>query len=75
MVDVPPVSDVATGSWTPSTALAPLYSMVDEGTPNDTDYIRSGAAPFHDRVVFKLGSMYDPPAGDVYLLIRHRDTP
>jgi hypothetical protein len=75
MVDVPPVSDVAVGNWTPSTALAPLYTMVDEGTVDDADYIRSGASPFNDRVVFKLGSMYVPPPGDVYLIIRHRDTP
>jgi hypothetical protein len=34
-----PVSDVAAGSWLPSTVAAPLYSMIDEAVASDSDYI------------------------------------
>lgn len=66
-----PTSDVADGSWTPSTG-SDLFACVDEAAASDTDYIRSGATPEQDAAVLALGALDTPEAGDVTLSIRAR---
>ena len=63
-----PSSDVTT-QWTPSTPAAPHYSMIDETTASDADYIYATAAGQTDEV--KLAAMTAPQAG-TDLLINYR---
>jgi hypothetical protein len=55
-----PASDVTT-QWTPSTPGAAHYTMINETTPNDTNYIYSTAAGQTDEV--GLQAMSTPVAG------------
>lgn len=69
-----PTSDVADGSWTPSTG-TDLYPMVDEPTtPSDSDYIRSGASPVNDTAILQLGSVSTPDEGTTTLRVRAKTT-
>jgi len=63
-----PSSDVTT-QWTPSTPAAPHYSMIDEVTYNDADYIYATAAAQTDEV--GLQAMSIPTAG-TNVLVNYR---
>lgn len=52
-----PTSDVAAGSWTPSSG-TDLFAMLDEASPSDADYIKTGAAA--DVCTVALGTLSDP---------------
>jgi hypothetical protein len=63
-----PSSDVTT-QWTPSTFGAPHYTMINETTPNDANYIAATAAAQTDEV--GLQAMSTPLAGSsVYINYR-----
>lgn len=66
-----PTSDVMVGGWTPSSGTA-LYAMVDETTADDSDYIRSGAAPDDDEARMAVEAVTAPGPGTVSVLIRGR---
>ena len=66
-----PASDVAAGSWTPSSG-ASLYAMIDEEMASDVDYIRSSTAPSNDACTVALTEISDPTTGTVTIWIRGR---
>lgn len=59
-----PVSDVAAGSWTPSTG-SDLYAMLDETSYSDTDYIAATSAT---TCTLALGSGSDPSSSTGHIL-------
>lgn len=65
-----PVSDVSTGSWTPSTG-SDLYAMLDETVADDTDYILSPRAPSNNEAKVRLGSLTDPNVSTGHI-VRYR---
>ena len=52
-----PTSDVTVGSWSPTSG-ASLYAMLDETTPSDVDYIRTGTPA--DSCTVGLAAATDP---------------
>lgn len=52
-----PTSDVAAGAWTPSSG-TDLFAAIDETTPSDADYIKTGTAA--DVCTVALGTLSDP---------------
>jgi hypothetical protein len=67
-----PESDISAGSWSPSTG-GDLYAMIDEVTPNDSDYIYSSTDPSNDVCEVKLESISTPDSvGEVKVIIRHK---
>jgi len=66
-----PISDVASGSWTPSTG-SDLYAMIDEEAASDSDYIRSAASPTDDTANVGLTALGAPVAGTVRMKVRAR---
>lgn len=56
-----PTSDVSIGGWTTDTgATTNLFDAINETSPSDSDYIRSGTSPSADVVELALGSLNDP---------------
>ena len=62
-----PVADIGAGNWTPSSG-SDLYAMLDEATPNDSDYIISGNDPSSDTCEVKLHALSDPLSSDYHRL-------
>jgi hypothetical protein len=52
-------SDVSTGNWTPSSGVT-LYGVLDEITPSDADYARSGLNPSSDLMEVKFAGVVPP---------------
>ena len=59
-----PVSDVAAGSWTPSSG-SDLYAMLDEAAASDTDYIQATSAT---TCTLALASGGDPASSTGHIL-------
>ena len=68
-----PIADVSDGSWTPSTGVD-LYATIDETTPSDADYDRSGSAPVADTAIVQLTSLSTPNSGTSTLRVRGKTT-
>lgn len=65
-----PSSDVSKGTWTASTG-TDLWEMLNETSPDDDDYIRSGGPhPTEDTCKLGMTPMVLPGAGTVYLRVR-----
>ena len=72
--EVYPISDIAAGTWTPSTG-GSLFPMVDEPTTaDDTDYIRSAVTPAENACVMKLATLFANTTA-ITMRVRHRDSP
>jgi hypothetical protein len=67
-VAVAPTSDISAGDWTPSTGVD-LFAMVDESSPDDSDYIFSATPASADVCELKMGNL-GTPQGTVTLQIR-----
>lgn len=65
-----PSSDISSGNWTPSTGID-LYAMLDEATPSDTDFVRSGNSPVADTCEVLLSTVVDPVQSTDYI-VRYR---
>lgn len=67
-----PDADVTDGNWIKSTGgNVDLYTMVDESSFSDADYIESGVAPSTDAVVLRLSDVTDP-VSSVNHVVRYR---
>ncbi|MCA1806630.1 MAG: hypothetical protein LC687_02025 [Actinobacteria bacterium] len=62
-----PISDLNVGSWT----VAPLFSKIDEVTPNDSDFV---SAPDSQGAIVGLGSIDVDVADTLTIRIRARNT-
>jgi hypothetical protein len=73
-VNVYPLTDLAAGAWhNEGGAAAPLFASVDEpGTPNDADYIQSGAAAISDQVRLGFPALATGLPQPTVLTYRHR---
>lgn len=63
-----PESDVQVGDW----ATAPLWSKLDEVTPDDNDFIVASGSAFCE---VALSAINTPSGGNVVLRVRHRPQP
>lgn len=66
-----PSSDVALGTWTPSTG-SDLAPMLDEVVADDGDYIASAVSPIDDTAKIALSAIDPPQPGTITLRIRGR---
>lgn len=67
-----PNADVTDGNWTKSTGgNVDLYTMIDEASADDADYIQSGLAPSSDVCVVGLSSVEDPQSSSGHV-VRYR---
>jgi len=58
-----PDADITDGNWLKSTGgNVDLYTMIDEASFDDADYIESGLAPSADACAVNLGNVEDPIA-------------
>lgn len=64
-----PVADIAANGWTPSSG-TDLFAMIDEVTPDDTDYDRSPNNPTTQFMEVLFGPGVTPPAGTQTLSTR-----
>jgi len=62
-----PDSDFSAGTWT----TAPLWEKIDEGTPDDADFVQSALAPSADTFEVTLQDLLDPGVS-VGHVIRYR---
>lgn len=62
-----PSSDTSVGSW----VTAPLWSKIDETTPNDSDVITSPANPVAAACKVKLSNLVDPQSSTGHI-VRYR---
>ena len=61
---IAPISDIVAGAWTPSSG-SDLFSMLNEGTPEDTSYIVASTETYCE---MRLGSATDPAVSTGHLL-------
>lgn len=67
-----PTSDFSVGAWTTQLGgTTNLFAVVDETTPDDTDYIRSELAPSSSPVTLGIGTLSTPGTGPQYLRYRY----
>jgi hypothetical protein len=65
-----PNSDITVGSWSPTSG-NDLFAMLDEVTPNDSDYVYSEDAPVSSVAEVGLQSGIDPAVSDAHV-VRYR---
>ena len=68
-----PSADISLGGWTPSAGGSPteLWPMIDEATPDDSDYIQSVLTPSNDTCEVRLQVLGDPAVSTGHV-VRYR---
>lgn len=67
-----PNADIVDGSWTKSTGgNVDLFSMIDEVTADDVDFIQSVLAPANDAAAMHLSDVEDPQVSTGHI-VRYR---
>ena len=67
-----PNADIVDGNWTKSTGgNVDLFSMIDEVTADDTDFIQSALAPANDAAAMHLSDVEDPQVSTGHI-VRYR---
>src|SRR3990167_7123908 len=64
-----PDADLVDGNWVKSTGgNVDLFSMVDEASFDDADYIESGLAPSSDACALRLSDVEDPQSSSSHVV-------